>query len=375
MKSLVEVPRVIADAVGLESHPWDREGPGDRRRAVRLRRASDDDQRKLDAIKAWGAGPEALENLNAIMECADPRRDEAPAAGRRAPAVRPRRRPARGAPAGRRPQRGSAGPARGDRGPVLGPRARGAGRRRERHRLAEELARIEEQMRTLGYLRGGVQELRQPADQARRAAGALTRPWWRWRFHEFGEGAILHRPDWVLRPPSDGGRRGDVLIFHGAWLSVERVGVGGHGAGHPDRRRRRASGPTARSAPRSRSSSRTTSCSARSARSSTRTTRSSGASRACCRGRSPRARCGSAAARGSVSAWRSCAASDIGERCIIGANSVVRGRDPRQLDRRGGAGAGRRHHRAGVASNVSTAIHGATRRHGGCSRARRRRTR
>ena len=29
-----------------------------------------DDPRKLDAIKAWGAGPEALDNLNAIMECA-----------------------------------------------------------------------------------------------------------------------------------------------------------------------------------------------------------------------------------------------------------------------------------------------------------------
>jgi arylsulfatase A-like enzyme len=69
MKSLVELPRVVAEAVGLESHPWDREGPpiavaqfdspGER-----------DDPRKLDAIKAWGAGPEALDNLNAIMECA-----------------------------------------------------------------------------------------------------------------------------------------------------------------------------------------------------------------------------------------------------------------------------------------------------------------
>ena len=57
--------------------------------------------------------------------------------------------------------------------------------------------------------------------------------------------------------------------------------------------------------------------------------------------------------------------SDIGERCIIGANSVVRGPDPRQLDRRWSAGAGRRHHRAGVAGfHVSASRLGASRGHG-----------
>ena len=52
--------------------------------------------------------------------------------------------------------------------------------------------------------------------------GRLTRPWWRRRFHEFGDGAILHRPDWVFGPHLMTVGR-NTLIFHGAWLSVERV--------------------------------------------------------------------------------------------------------------------------------------------------------
>ena len=136
MKSLVELPRVIADAVGLESHPWDREGP-----AVAVAQFDSpgerDDPRKLEAVEAWGAGPEALdEPVNAIMECAVRgetklvRRDgelqlfdlaDDPLEER--PRVVAR-------------ERGSAGPARGDREPVCGPRRRGARRRRERHRLS-----------------------------------------------------------------------------------------------------------------------------------------------------------------------------------------------------------------------------------------------
>ena len=52
--------------------------------------------------------------------------------------------------------------------------------------------------------------------------GRLTRRWWRWRFAEFGRGSILHRPDWVFGPQlmTIGN---DVMILHGAWLSVERV--------------------------------------------------------------------------------------------------------------------------------------------------------
>jgi acetyltransferase-like isoleucine patch superfamily enzyme len=48
----------------------------------------------------------------------------------------------------------------------------------------------------------------------------LMRPWRVKRFHEFGEGAILHRPMWVYGPHqiSIGAH---ALILHGLWLSVE----------------------------------------------------------------------------------------------------------------------------------------------------------
>jgi acetyltransferase-like isoleucine patch superfamily enzyme len=48
----------------------------------------------------------------------------------------------------------------------------------------------------------------------------LKRPWRQLRFHEFGEGAILHRPLWVFGPQQIAiGKH--VLILHGLWLSVE----------------------------------------------------------------------------------------------------------------------------------------------------------
>jgi len=52
--------------------------------------------------------------------------------------------------------------------------------------------------------------------------GRITRPWWRRRFHEFGAGSILYRPDWVFGPHLMTVGNG-VMIFHGTWLSVERV--------------------------------------------------------------------------------------------------------------------------------------------------------
>ena len=55
--------------------------------------------------------------------------------------------------------------------------------------------------------------------------GHITRPWWRWRFHEFGQGSILHRPDWVFGPHLISVGSG-VMIFHGTWLSVERAAWG-----------------------------------------------------------------------------------------------------------------------------------------------------
>jgi arylsulfatase A-like enzyme len=151
IKSLVELPRVVADAVGLDAHPWDREpkeiavaqfdSPGER-----------DDPRKLDAIEAWGAGPEALDNLNAIMECAvrgdtkllrrdgelrlfdlaDDPLEERPRVVERGEAPADLLAALDGQPAG----------------PVVAPAAdTGAPAASD-----EELARIEEQMRTLGYL-------------------------------------------------------------------------------------------------------------------------------------------------------------------------------------------------------------------------------
>jgi acetyltransferase-like isoleucine patch superfamily enzyme len=45
-------------------------------------------------------------------------------------------------------------------------------------------------------------------------------PYWRRRFHHFGEGAIIHKPAWVYGPQqmSIGAHS---LVLHGTWLSVE----------------------------------------------------------------------------------------------------------------------------------------------------------
>lgn len=50
----------------------------------------------------------------------------------------------------------------------------------------------------------------------------LMRPWWRRRFHAFGDDSVVHRPDWVYGPQQIAIGRG-VMILHGIWLSVERV--------------------------------------------------------------------------------------------------------------------------------------------------------
>jgi acetyltransferase-like isoleucine patch superfamily enzyme len=50
----------------------------------------------------------------------------------------------------------------------------------------------------------------------------VTRPYWRSRFHHFGAGSILHRPDWVYGPQQIAiGDR--VVILRSIWLAVERV--------------------------------------------------------------------------------------------------------------------------------------------------------
>ena len=69
MASLTEVPRVVADAVGLEDHPWPREAP-----EIAVAQfdppGRKDDPRKVKAVEDWGAGPEALARLSTSIDVA-----------------------------------------------------------------------------------------------------------------------------------------------------------------------------------------------------------------------------------------------------------------------------------------------------------------
>jgi arylsulfatase A-like enzyme len=69
VRSLTEVPRVIADAIGLDEHPWPSEAP-----EIAVAQfdppGADDDARKVKAVEEWGAGPEALERLSTHMDAA-----------------------------------------------------------------------------------------------------------------------------------------------------------------------------------------------------------------------------------------------------------------------------------------------------------------
>lgn len=57
-----------------------------------------------------------------------------------------------------------------------------------------------------------------------RAAGRLTRPWWRRRFHSFGNDSILYRPDWIWRPEriAIGSR---VWMGPHSWLEIGDAGL------------------------------------------------------------------------------------------------------------------------------------------------------
>jgi arylsulfatase A-like enzyme len=152
MRSLMELPRVIAEAVGLENHPWPRE-PMEVAVAQFDSPGEDDDPRKGEMVERWGAGEEALVNLSMTLDAAvrggtklvrrdgelhlfdlteDPleehprsvSRDEAPSELIAAIEAQ-------------------------SPGPMV---ATPAGDGRADSVSAEELARIEEQMRTLGYL-------------------------------------------------------------------------------------------------------------------------------------------------------------------------------------------------------------------------------
>lgn len=52
-----------------------------------------------------------------------------------------------------------------------------------------------------------------------RRLGALTRPYWRYRFAAFGDGSILYRPEWVYRPDLMTIGR-NVWISSSAWLET-----------------------------------------------------------------------------------------------------------------------------------------------------------
>ncbi len=69
MTSLTELPRVIADAAGLADHPWPRERP-----EIAVAQfdppGADDGARKARAVEEWGAGPEALAKLSTHIDAA-----------------------------------------------------------------------------------------------------------------------------------------------------------------------------------------------------------------------------------------------------------------------------------------------------------------
>jgi arylsulfatase A-like enzyme len=152
MRSLMELPRVIAEAVGLEDHPWPRE-PVEVAVAQFDSPGEDDDPRKGEMVERWGAGAEALGNLSMTLDAAVRdgtklvRRDgEFQLFDLRADPLEehPRVVARSEAPADlvAAIESQSSGPA------VAAAAADG----KAEDVSAEELARIEEQMRTLGYL-------------------------------------------------------------------------------------------------------------------------------------------------------------------------------------------------------------------------------
>jgi arylsulfatase A-like enzyme len=152
MRSLMELPRVVAEAVGLEDHPWPRE-PVEVAVAQFDSPGEDDDPRKRELVERWGAGEAALANLSMTLDVAvrdgtklvrtgdelhlfdlseDPL-EERPRAVTRSEA----------------PSDLIEAIERQSPGPVVAAPAQDG---KAESVSAEELARIEQQMRTLGYL-------------------------------------------------------------------------------------------------------------------------------------------------------------------------------------------------------------------------------
>ena len=67
--SLLEIPRAVARAAGIAKHPWDEE-PTEVAVAQFDPPGTDDDPRRRRAVEQWRAGPGALARLSARLDCA-----------------------------------------------------------------------------------------------------------------------------------------------------------------------------------------------------------------------------------------------------------------------------------------------------------------
>jgi acetyltransferase-like isoleucine patch superfamily enzyme len=85
--------------------------------------------------------------------------------------------------------------------------------------LAPRVTAVSE--RYVEYLKGRLRHWREEPLTRVSAQAALLRPWRRRQFGAFGSRSIVHRPTW-LYGTSHMALGSDVLIFHGAWLAVEK---------------------------------------------------------------------------------------------------------------------------------------------------------
>src|SRR5687767_14995547 len=152
MRSLSELPRVVAEAAGMEDHPWPRE-----RVEVALAQfdspGEDDDPRKAELVERWGAAPAALANLSMTLDVAV--RDGTKLVRRNDElqlfdlAEDPLEERPRAVSESEAPPDLLAAIERQSSEPATATASAGG---QTDSVSAEELARIEEQMRTLGYL-------------------------------------------------------------------------------------------------------------------------------------------------------------------------------------------------------------------------------
>ena len=71
MSSLLELPRLVAEATGLERHPWTDPGLEPGVRVAQFDPVADPgDPRARGAVERWGLGEEALHRFTTPMTCA-----------------------------------------------------------------------------------------------------------------------------------------------------------------------------------------------------------------------------------------------------------------------------------------------------------------